>query len=70
MHSTSPFVSRASRALALTCALNTCLVLVTLPAAAIEPLIDARFPLADAAEAHALMERGGHFGKIILSMQD
>lgn len=38
MHSTSPFVSRASRALALTCALNTCLVLVTLPAAAIEPL--------------------------------
>jgi putative PIG3 family NAD(P)H quinone oxidoreductase len=35
----------------------------------IEPLIDARFPLADAAEAHRLMEKGGHFGKIVLSNQ-
>ncbi|MCP4984385.1 MAG: NAD(P)H-quinone oxidoreductase [Gammaproteobacteria bacterium] len=38
--------------------------------AKIEPLIDARFPLKDAAQAHELMERGGHFGKIILSNQD
>jgi putative PIG3 family NAD(P)H quinone oxidoreductase len=35
----------------------------------IEPLVDARFALKDAAEAHKLMERGGHFGKIILSNQ-
>jgi len=35
----------------------------------IEPLIDARFALADAAEAHRLMEKGGHFGKIVLSNQ-
>ena len=35
----------------------------------IEPLIDARFPLADAAQAHRLMEKGGHFGKIVLSNQ-
>ena len=33
------------------------------------PLIDARFPLADAADAHRLMEKGGHFGKIVLSNQ-
>ena len=33
----------------------------------IEPLIDARFALADAAEAHRLMEKGGHFGKIVLT---
>jgi NADPH2:quinone reductase len=32
----------------------------------IEPLIDARFPLGDAARAHQLMEQGGHFGKIVL----
>jgi NADPH:quinone reductase-like Zn-dependent oxidoreductase len=35
-------------------------------AGTIEPLIDARFPLKDAAEAHRLMEQGGHFGKIVL----
>ena len=35
----------------------------------IEPLIDASFPLKDAAQAHTLMEQGGHFGKIILSNQ-
>ena len=35
----------------------------------IEPLVDARFALADAAEAHRLMEKGGHFGKIVLSNQ-
>ena len=35
-------------------------------AGTIEPLIDARFPLKDAADAHRLMEQGGHFGKIVL----
>jgi putative PIG3 family NAD(P)H quinone oxidoreductase len=45
-------------------------VMPLLAAGTIEPLIDARFPLEDAAEAHKLMERGGHFGKIILSNQD
>ncbi len=30
------------------------------------PPIHARFPLADASEAHALMERGEHIGKIVL----
>ena len=38
--------------------------------AKIEPLIDARFALKDAADAHRLMEKGGHFGKIILSNQE
>jgi putative PIG3 family NAD(P)H quinone oxidoreductase len=32
----------------------------------IEPTVNARFSLKDAAEAHRLMERGGHFGKIVL----
>ncbi len=36
----------------------------------IAPTIDARFPLKDAGEAHKLMEKGGHFGKIILSTRD
>jgi len=33
---------------------------------AISPLIHATFPLSKAAEAHELMENGGHFGKIVL----
>lgn len=32
----------------------------------ISPLIHASFPLSEAAQAHNLMEQGGHFGKIIL----
>jgi putative PIG3 family NAD(P)H quinone oxidoreductase len=32
----------------------------------ISPLIHATFPLSKAAEAHELMENGGHFGKIVL----
>jgi len=36
----------------------------------IAPLVDARFPLKDAADAHRLMEKGGHFGKIVLQNQD
>jgi putative PIG3 family NAD(P)H quinone oxidoreductase len=39
-------------------------------AGTIEPLIDARFALKDAAEAHRLMEQGGHFGKIVLQNQE
>lgn len=39
-------------------------------ACTIEPLISARFPLQDAAAAHQMMEQGGHFGKIILTVQD
>ena len=39
-------------------------------AGTIEPLVDARFALKDAAEAHKLMEQSGHFGKIILSNQE
>ncbi len=34
----------------------------------IEPLISARFPLQEAAAAHQMMEQGGHFGKIILTV--
>ena len=34
----------------------------------IRPLIAARFPLKDAAEAHKLMESGKHIGKIILTV--
>jgi putative PIG3 family NAD(P)H quinone oxidoreductase len=36
----------------------------------IRPLIAARFPLADAAEAHKLMESGNHVGKIVLTVVD
>ena len=36
----------------------------------IEIPVQARFPLADAGDAHRLMEQGGHFGKIVLSVQD
>ena len=32
----------------------------------ITPLVDARFPLSEAQQAHELMEQGGHFGKIVL----
>lgn len=39
-------------------------------AGTIEPLISARFPLQEAAAAHQMMEQGGHFGKIILTVQD
>jgi NADPH2:quinone reductase len=34
----------------------------------VKPLVDATFPLAEAAEAHALMERSSHIGKIILTV--
>ncbi|MBX3496555.1 MAG: NAD(P)H-quinone oxidoreductase [Parvibaculum sp.] len=34
----------------------------------IKPLIDTVFPLADAAKAHALMEKSSHIGKIILTV--
>jgi putative PIG3 family NAD(P)H quinone oxidoreductase len=33
----------------------------------IKPLIDATFPLADAAKAHAHLEVGGHVGKVVLT---
>jgi NADPH:quinone reductase-like Zn-dependent oxidoreductase len=33
---------------------------------ALRPLIHARFPLREAARAHALMESGAHIGKIVL----
>jgi putative PIG3 family NAD(P)H quinone oxidoreductase len=39
-------------------------------AGTIEPLISARFPLQDAAAAHQMMEQGGHFGKIVLTVED
>ena len=35
-------------------------------AARLKPMIHARFPLSDAAGAHALMESGAHVGKIVL----
>jgi NADPH:quinone reductase-like Zn-dependent oxidoreductase len=31
-------------------------------------LISARFPLQEAAAAHEMMEQGGHFGKIVLTI--
>jgi NADPH2:quinone reductase len=34
----------------------------------ITPLVDTTFPLAEAAAAHTMMEQGGHFGKIVLTM--
>jgi NADPH:quinone reductase-like Zn-dependent oxidoreductase len=39
-----------------------------LEAGSIRPVIHAVFPLAEAAEAHRLMESGGHVGKIVLEM--
>ena len=39
-------------------------------AGTIEPEINATFALKDAADAHRMMEQGGHFGKIILSNQN
>ena len=38
-------------------------------AGTIEPLISAHFPLQDAAAAHQMMEQGGHFGKIVLLIE-
>ena len=34
----------------------------------VTPLVDATFPLEEAAAAHRMMEQGGHFGKIVLTM--
>ena len=34
----------------------------------IKPLVSATFPLQEAAAAHEMMEQGGHFGKIVLTM--
>jgi NADPH2:quinone reductase len=36
--------------------------------ARVKPIIDRSFPLADAAQAHAYMEKGVHVGKILLTM--
>jgi NADPH2:quinone reductase len=35
----------------------------------LRPVIDSAFPLERAAEAHQLMESGGHTGKIVLLME-
>jgi NADPH:quinone reductase len=34
----------------------------------IKPVVNAKFSLADAAKAHALMESSGHVGKIVLTV--
>jgi NADPH2:quinone reductase len=34
----------------------------------IQPVVHARFPLTQAAEAHRLMESGSHIGKIVLTV--
>jgi len=36
----------------------------------IKPIIDSKFPLTDAAQAHQRMESSGHIGKIILTVAD
>jgi NADPH2:quinone reductase len=36
----------------------------------IKPVIAARFPLADAAKSHELLESSKHIGKIILTVAD
>ena len=36
----------------------------------IRPVIHARFPLAEASEAHALMESSAHIGKIVLVVRN
>jgi NADPH:quinone reductase-like Zn-dependent oxidoreductase len=39
-----------------------------LEAGTVAPVMAARFPLAEAAKAHALMESSGHIGKIVLTV--
>ena len=39
-----------------------------LAAGTVRPIVHARFPLADAAGAHRLMESGEHIGKIVLEV--
>jgi NADPH2:quinone reductase len=34
------------------------------------PVIHATYPLAEAAKAHAALERGDHIGKIVLTVAD
>ena len=34
-----------------------------------QPLLQATFPLADAAKAHAHLEAGAHLGKIVLTVK-
>ncbi|TAN53714.1 MAG: NAD(P)H-quinone oxidoreductase [Methylococcaceae bacterium] len=36
----------------------------------VKPLIHSTFPLADAADAHRLMEQSGHIGKLVLTVND
>jgi len=43
-------------------------VLPLLESAAVRPIIDSTFSLADAAKAHALMESSRHMGKIVLEV--
>jgi putative PIG3 family NAD(P)H quinone oxidoreductase len=37
---------------------------------AVRPIIDRTVPMADAAQAHRLLEESGHFGKIVLTVRD
>jgi len=34
----------------------------------VKTVVDRRFPLADAAAAHAWLEQGGHVGKVVLEL--
>jgi putative PIG3 family NAD(P)H quinone oxidoreductase len=43
-------------------------IMPLIASAAVTPLVDATFPLEEAAAAHKMMEQGGHFGKIVLTM--
>jgi putative PIG3 family NAD(P)H quinone oxidoreductase len=43
-------------------------VMPLIAAGKVTPLVDVTFPLEQAAAAHELMEKGGHFGKIVLTM--
>ncbi len=43
-------------------------VMPLIASGAVTPLVDVTFPLAEAAAAHTMMEQGGHFGKIVLTM--
>ena len=43
-------------------------VMPLIASGAVTPLVDATFPLSEAGAAHTMMEQGGHFGKIVLTM--
>ena len=45
-------------------------IVAVIAAHRIEPVVDRTFALADLADAYGLMQRGGHFGKIAVTLAE